>query len=175
MEEFWKPIKNYESLYEVSNLGRVKALTKYIKCRAGKLRRIEEKILHPNTDTNGYLSIQLCKDGIHKRFRIHRLVAESFIPNPQNLPCIDHINTNQKDNNVKNLKWVSYSENNKNPLTSRKMSLAKSGTNCFFYGKVFGNKPIISIDSSGTITKYSSIKEAEREGYNYRKIQNSLY
>lgn len=111
MEE-WKKIKNYEN-YSVSRYGQV---------RNDKTRRILKKIY-----TNGYESVSLYHEGKSKRFRVHRLVAMAFIPNPYNLPCVDHINTIRVDNRVENLKWCTYKENSNNPLTLKKYSEAKIG------------------------------------------------
>ena len=102
-EEVWKPIKDYEGLYEVSNLGRVKTLN-YRGTGKGKiLKNIE--------CSNGYLTIGLTKNGKRKLFTVHRLVAEAFIPNTEGKPCIDHINTIKNDNRVENLRWLSVSDN----------------------------------------------------------------
>lgn len=94
MIEEWKEIEGYEGLYEVSNLGRVKSL-KY-----GK-----ERILKAGKDGCGYMLVNLCKEGKMKMFRIHRLVAAAFIPNPQNLPEINHIDENKENNCSDNLEW----------------------------------------------------------------------
>ena len=80
-----------------------------------------------------------------KNESIHRLVAETFIPNPDNKPCIDHINTNRADNRVENLRWVTYSENSYNPITNKRNSIANTGasnpnarkTKCITTGKIF--------------------------------------
>lgn len=95
-EEEWKAIAGYEEVYEISNLGRVKSL-KY-----GK-----EKILKPGKTENGYLQVQLWRDGKIKNFLVHRLVAEAFIPNPEGLPEINHIDEVKDNNCVENLEWVS--------------------------------------------------------------------
>ena len=129
-EEIWKPIKDYEGLYEVSNLGRVKSLN-YRGTR-------KERILKNTERSNGYLAIGLIKNGKTKMFRVHRLVAEAFIPNPENKPCVDHINTIRDDNRVENLRWVTYKENNNNPLTKKKYSenhREQDGENHPMYGK----------------------------------------
>ena len=102
MEE-WRDIKDYEGLYQVSNLGRVKSL------RFGK-----EKILKPSIDKNGYRQCFFRKDNATKRFKIGRLVALVFIPNPENLPTVDHLDRNRLNDFVENLRWASRSENNKN-------------------------------------------------------------
>ena len=129
-EEVWKPIKDYEGLYEVSNLGRVKSLN-YRGTGKGKiLKNIE--------DSKGYLTVCLTKNGRHKMLKVHRLVAETFIPNPEGKPCIDHINTIKNDNRIENLRWATNEENSNNPLTKKKMSENHAnikGENHPFYGK----------------------------------------
>lgn len=102
-DEIWKPIKDYEGIYEVSNYGRIRSL-----------RRAAPRILKTANNGYGYLIINLSKDSIKKTVKVHKLVAEAFIPNPNNLPTIDHINRNRNDNRVENLRWVSYIEQNTN-------------------------------------------------------------
>lgn len=105
--EIWKDIKGYEGLYQISNLGRVKSF-----------KTKKNKYMTPKDDSRGYLQIQLVnKEGIRKTIKIHRIVAETFIPNPENKPCVDHINTIKKDNRVDNLRWCTKKENSNNPLT----------------------------------------------------------
>lgn len=112
-EEIWKDIEGYEGLYQVSNIGRVKSLNYN---RTG-----EEKILKL-CKVRGYLYVGLCKDGKNKSLKVHRLVATAFIPNPENKPNIDHINTIRTDNRVENLHWVTQRENVNNPITMSKIS-----------------------------------------------------
>lgn len=110
MKEIWKDIKGYEGLYQVSNLGRVKALAKRID--KGKCHRIfPEKILVPIETNRGYLRIKICKDRKIYKLRIHRLVAEAFIINIENKPEVNHIDGNKKNNNINNLEWVTSKEN----------------------------------------------------------------
>lgn len=116
--EQWKDIKNYDN-YMVSNLGRVKSLNYN---RTGK-----ERVLKPSKDKDGYLIVGLYKNGKGKTHKIHRLVAETFIPNPENKPCIDHINTDKTDNRVENLRFVTQYENMNNEISKKKMSEAKQG------------------------------------------------
>ena len=113
-DEIWKPIKDYEGLYEISNLGRVKSLNY---SRTGK-----EQILKHQKRKNGYLGVILCYKNTQKQVNIHRLVAESFIPNPDNKPYVDHINTDKLDNRACNLRWVTQKENLNNLLTKDKMN-----------------------------------------------------
>lgn len=100
MQEIWKDIRGFENLYQISNLGKVKSL-KY-----GK-----EKVLRPKRTRGDYLSIGLYKDKKCYTFRIHRLVADTFIPNPLNKEEVNHKNKNKKDNRLINLEWCTRKEN----------------------------------------------------------------
>lgn len=96
--EIWKPIKGFEGFYEVSNLGRVRSL------ESGRWKN-RVKILKPGKLNNGYLKVTLFKDGKPKTFLVHRLVAEHFIPNPLNLPQVNHKDENKENNCFENLEW----------------------------------------------------------------------
>ena len=108
MEE-WKDIKGYEGIYQISNKGRVKSLNR-IDSRG---RKRNEKILSPTPINGGYLHLNLYKNGKKKPYLIHRLVAEAFLPNPDNLPVVNHKDENKLNNNVENLEWCSVEYNNK--------------------------------------------------------------
>lgn len=97
-EEIWKDIEEYENLYQVSSIGRVKSLN--YNHTTGK-----DRILKPAKDIYGYLYVSLCKQGKIKTHRIHRLVAEAFIPNPNNFPQVNHKNEDKTNNYVSNLEW----------------------------------------------------------------------
>ena len=112
MVEIWKDIPGYEGRYQVSNMGRVKSLPKRKGRGLGYV--IDESILRHSVNSRGYCNIVLCKDGKTKTFSIHRLVAENFIGNPDNLPEVDHKDRNKVNNRVDNLRWVTISENNMN-------------------------------------------------------------
>ena len=116
MEEIWKDIKGLNN-YFVSNLGRVK---------------FGDFIKSQNKTKTGYLRVYIGVNGKRKIFRVHRLVAEAFIPNPENKPCVDHINCVRDDNRLCNLRWVTHKENNNNPLSVenyRKAALKHRDTN----------------------------------------------
>lgn len=98
MIEIWKPVKNYEGLYEVSNYGRVKSLYK------GKRRN--GKILKSHGNRDGYLKVLLYNDGKHKWNYIHIIVAQSFIQNPNNYTIVHHKDGNEQNNYVENLEWI---------------------------------------------------------------------
>ena len=103
--EIWKPIVGYEEYYEVSNLGRVKRV------KGGDGTRLE-KILKGARYATGYIMVGLCANSKQKNCSIHRLVAMAFLPNPENKPCVNHINGVKTDNRVENLEWSTYQENN---------------------------------------------------------------
>lgn len=117
MQEIWKDVKDFEGLYQVSILGRVKSLKRVVNyCENSKSKTkkhtVEEKIKNPSAKANGYLQIQLYKNNKSYNRYVHRLVATAFIENPNNYKTINHINLNKKDNNVSNLEWCSYEDNN---------------------------------------------------------------
>lgn len=145
MEE-WRPLVGYEGLYEVSNMGRVKSLNYR---RTGK-----EKILEPYDDGYGYLKVKLFKDGKGKNCRINRLVAIAFIPNPYNLPEVNHKDEDKTNNCVENLEWCTSQYNVE-------------------YSKA---KAIIGIDKiTGLIVEFTSINEASRQlGINQGNICTCL-
>ena len=150
MEE-WRDIKGYEGLYQVSNTGKVKSLN-YSK--TGK-----EGILKSCKNSAGYLILELFKNGIGKCHAIHRLVAEAFIPNIDNLPCINHKDENKENNYVENLEWITYKENANHGTRNERMAEKLK-------------KPIFSISKeSGLITYWASISEASKQtGINLSSI-----
>jgi hypothetical protein len=106
----WKDVVGYEGLYQVSNDGQVKSLFRYVNCRGGH-RSVRERILRCTQTNLGYQQVVLCKDLTYKKLSIHRLVAQAFIPNPHNLPCINHIDADPTNNHVENLEWCTHGYN----------------------------------------------------------------
>ena len=131
MYEMWKAVPGYEGLYEVSHLGRVFSV------RRGKLRRL-------NDTGRGYLQVMLSKDGHRAHVLVHRLVAEVFIPNPENKPQVNHINGDKNDNRAENLEWCTMGEN----LRHRHQVLRQPG----------GRSRPVKCTDTGTV--YPSIKAA---------------
>lgn len=147
--ELWKPIKDYEGLYEISNYGRVKSLERYTnsKNEAGCiLQKHNERILKNNITKSGYVMATLYKNGVPKSYFIHRLVAKAFIPNHNLLREVNHIDENKQNNRVDNLEWCSREYNNR-------------------YSKA---KKIIQYDMSGKyIRSWESSYQASRENKLY--------
>ena len=128
-EEIWKDVVGYEGLYRISSLGRVYSLPRDFTDIMG--RHIIKKGHYMKVKINkqtGYPSLGLSKNGKYKSHCIHRLIAESFIPNPNNLPCVNHIDENRANSVLSNLEWVSYSANNSygRACTKRTDSLRKT-------------------------------------------------
>lgn len=114
--EIWKPIVGYEGYYEISNLGRVKSLERWVK-QGSSTRHVKESIKKTHVGAYGYTSVTLCKNKKSTDIPLHRLLAKTFIPNPENKAAIDHINTIKTDYSLKNLRWVTPKENANNQLT----------------------------------------------------------
>lgn len=106
--EKWKDIINYQGVYQISNLGRVRSLSRTYKWGVATCK-IKEKILKPIIEK--YARVGLCQNGKCKLFSIHRLVAEAFIENPNNYKCVMHEDDNTLNNNVNNLKWGTHAMN----------------------------------------------------------------
>ena len=164
--EIWKDIEGYEGLYQISNMGRVKSLN--YKGHKGKVR-----ILKQSFDKYGYLNVGLTdSEGKMKTIKVHRIVAQAFIENIGDKPCVDHISTVKTDNRVENLSFVTHKENNNNELTKKhlseghkgrvvseetrkKLSEANKGRNNSSY------KGFIALFPDGNITEEMMMKELE--------------
>ena len=154
MQEIWKDVVGYEGLYQVSNLGRVKSLSKF-HCTSKNYSSLgywsKEKILKPIIGVQGYLYVNLYKNNKSKSIKVHKLVAEAFILNPNNYNCINHKDENKTNNRVENLEFCSFYYNLM--YGTRVQRIAKKN-----------NKPILQFDLNGNFIKeYESITQASKE------------
>ena len=172
MKEIWKEIEGYPN-YQVSNMGRIKRLS------TGYYRRTE-KILKPQLQNNGYLHIKLSQKDKTKCILVHRLVAQVFIPNPNNLPQVNHINEDKTDNRVENLEWCTqkYNINYGNGISKRVKTNKENGT----YKKIgeinskIRSKSILQFSKDNSfIRKWDCIMDVQKElGYDNRQICSCL-
>ena len=152
MQEEWRDIKGYENMYQISNMGNVKSLNYK---QTGR-----EKIMKSLVDKDGYLFVCLCKNRKVKPFKVHRLVAQAFISNPNNYPCVNHKDENKQNNCVSNLEFCTVKYNN--IYNGRQKRIAEKLS-----------KPVLKIDpiSNEIVAEFPSIKEVERQlGYNQGNI-----
>jgi hypothetical protein len=116
MIEMWKDIKGYEGLYQVSNFGRVRSLDHIIITKCGNSMLIKGRMKKPTSDSNGYMVVNLQSRESKKLFKVHRLVAQAFIPNENCKPEVNHKDGKHDNNCVSNLEWCTSEENIKHAL-----------------------------------------------------------
>ena len=164
MEEIWKDIKGYEGLYQVSNLGRVRSLGHHIRQRNNSKKLCKGQILKPylNNKGKGYYIIGLSKNNKRKCYLVHRLVAEAFIPNPENKPEVNHKFGITTDNRVTELEWATREEQ---MLHAYKLGLQTPAQLGKFGWKSFTGHPVKQLDikTGETIKEYGSTEEAARQ------------
>lgn len=158
MQEIWKDIKNYEGMYQVSNLGNVRSLTRRVNTFNG-FRTTKGKVLKPLLSNTGYYRVDLKRNQSDNYVSIHKLVAEAFVPNPNNYTVINHKDNDRLNNYATNLEWCTQSYNVKYAYINGN---AKSTPGCFKKGNIPHNRKKISqYDLEGNFIKtYDSIKQA---------------
>lgn len=144
----WKDVKGYEEYYEVSDTGLVRSKDRWVK-NNGTMEFRKGRELKQSYN-RGYKLVGLCADGIKYQAKVHRLVAEAFIPNFENKPEVNHINAVKDDNRVENLEWCTKTENMNNPLTKQRLSEVRG-------------KGIYAIFADGTKRLFNSIIDAHKE------------
>lgn len=158
-KEIWKSVKGYEGLYEISNHGRLKKLAKSWKCGWNTTINREESITLGNKNSYGYLDFDFCKNGSSKKTKIHRVVAQHFLPNPDDHRVINHIDGDKTNNHVSNLEWCSHKTNNEHAYINklRKPKLT--------------NEEVINIREMYATGKYSIPRLATLHNVHYGTIQ----
>lgn len=170
MEEIWKDIEGYEGYYQVSNMGRVKSLDREVRVWNRfeyTNRRLKSKIIACRIDAHGYLSVHLHKNKHCKVVEIQRLVANAFIPNPENKPQVNHIDGNKQNNCVSNLEWNTCSENMLHAYKNKLANARRGKDNSL-------SKQVIQYDKNmREIANYGSAWEASRKtGYSQTSISD---
>lgn len=155
-EEIWKDIEGYEGLYQISNLGNVRSVQHIVTISDPKRNRtytktFPEQFRKTCYDPKGYVQINLKKGKVNKRYRVHRLVALAFIPNPSNLPQVNHKDEDKSNNRVDNLEWCTNEYNSKYGTRLERISDKLTG-------KSTHNSISITIDG----VEYESISKASQ-------------
>ena len=167
MKEIWKDIQGYEGIYQVSNLGNVKSLDRL----STNGRRLKGKLL-AKTASKGYVKVTLTNKNMSDNRDIHRLVAEAFIPNPDNKPQVNHIDEDKTNNTVDNLEWCTAKENI-NHGTCRIRSAAKQSISivCITNRKEYESIADAARDLNlniGTISKIINGKMKQTKGFTFK-------
>lgn len=164
--EEWRPVVGYESRYEVSNMGCVRNSAGHI------LTPIERR---------GYLCLNFCVNGVRKDAKIHRVVAEAFIPNPSGLPFINHKDEDKHNNRADNLEWCTTEYNNNYGTRNLRVAIGKTGEKMNWSEEGLDklrrihSKPVVGIHKmTGEIIRFSSAVEADRHGYDRWCVQRAV-
>lgn len=158
IEEIWKDIKGYEGLYQVSNIGRVKSLKRHRRGSGKELVCVNEKIKALQDNGHGYMTTTLYQNNKGQVVYIHRLVAVAFISNPNNLPCVNHINEDKSNNSASNLEWCSYEYNNNYGTKPKRLSASNRN-------HPDTSKAVLQYDLQGNlISEWPSMREIQRRG-----------
>lgn len=151
MGTIWMPVYEWENHYEISNTGLVRTL-----CRQN-YKAHQSGFLRPTFDKDCYLKVSFCEGNRRRYYRINRLVATAFLPNPDNKPIVDHINGIRWDNRVENLRWVTQSENILDSFRQGRKASVK--------------RPVLKCDLNGdVIQRYDSIMSTKNDGFNPRNV-----
>lgn len=161
MKEIWKDIVGYEGLYQVSNYGRVKSITRTVIRKDGRTQTFYGKLISPHKQNGGYYMVDLFKNNIRKNMLVHRAVACSFIPNPHGFPCVNHIDSNRPNCYLSNLEWCTQSYNAMYSYSKN----SRRGKMNWKRGEMNHNsKAVLMYDKSGEfIKRYGCIMDAQRE------------
>lgn len=169
MQEIWKDINEFEGYYMISSYGRVKSVIRTVKScdRIGGYRTVNERIMSTRIDKYGYLTVKLNKDGHFKHCTIHRLLAQAFIPNPNNLPSINHKDENKLNSTISNLEWCSVQYNNLYNHRQEKIAIKLRENNKT-------GKAILQFDACGNIiNEFSSLRDLNRKlGVSRTEVRN---
>ena len=147
--EVWKDIVGYEGLYKVSNKGNVYSVER----KDSRGKKCGGQTLRPSYHSNGYLCLNLNKNGVTKNKKVHRLVLEAFIPNPNNYPEVNHRDEDKSNNNIENLEWCTRKQNVNHGTAIKRASQKRC-------------KKVKAVNvETGEVLIFNSTSEARRKGY----------
>lgn len=159
--EEWREVPGLEDVCIVSDLGRIISKGRFVNSGYGTIKWKQPKLQVTKAGSRGYAMVSVCKQGVSRQMLVHRLVAAAFIPNPENKPEIDHIDTDRTNNKVSNLRWCTKQENRMNPISYKR-------NNESLRGKPRPHKynPVIAIKDGIVTHSYKSAKFATSDGFN---------
>lgn len=153
--ECWRWIPGYEGLYQVSTRGRVRSVDRWVTDKDGRKRLIKGKILKQRVDKDGYLRVTLSRDGKKRVFLVHRLVAETWLDNPEGKPEVNHLDENPGNPDVFNLSYCTRKENNNWGTRNKRLSKAVQA---------------IVPKTGAVVLEFPSVREAGRKGFNQSAV-----
>ena len=178
-QEIWKDVEGYKGIYQVSNLGRVKSLARIVSHPQGSLK-LKERILKQFLGAKDYLYVRI-KHHKSNTSRVHRLVAQAFLPNPQHKPQVNHINGIKDDNRVSNLEWCTNLENQQHAFSHNYRGIKSVFCQNYIKKKIIKLNPHIVntiriMFNHGTITKASLARQFDVSETLIRAIiQNKIW
>lgn len=167
MQEEWRDISGYDGAYQVSNRGRVRSKARTVAMTDGRTLTLQGRILKPTTRVAGHLQVNLSDKGVGKTLSVHRLVADAFIPNPENHPFVLHWDDVPSNNGVENLRWGTASENKYDRVRNGK-DYGANKTHCK-NGHEFNAENTYIAPRSGN--RMCRTCKSERNAERYRKIR----
>ena len=164
--EEWREIPSWEGYYAVSNFGRVVSLGRYVNGRYSLIWRKPKIMSQRIMKQNGYFCVALSRNNDRgKPYLVHRLVAVAFIPNPHNLTCVDHIDTNKTNNNVNNLRWCTYEGNMRNSKTIEHLRSTPKQ-----HKRLRDSYKIVALKDNVCCKTYLSISNAKNDGHDPKSV-----
>ena len=170
--EEWRDVVGYEGRYMVSSLGRVLSTNRDILTHPyGNLHIIHRQahLLKPTPYKNEYLYVMFRKDERRYKYVVHRLVAQAFLPNEDNLPQVDHIDGNHQNNEASNLRWCTPAVNMSNPVTQAKILAGRDKVG-FPY-----RKRVVKLSNGKVVKIYDSVYSVRNDGYNPPSVNNCCH
>lgn len=176
--EIWRPVKDYEELYKISNIGTLVRIGGSVE-RGNSTVYVPERVINGNISNFGYVRVKLTRNNKSKTVMLHRIVADAFLHNNENKRCVNHKDGNKLNNNVSNLEWVTHSENSRHAreiglVDVEKMRKINRNTGLKTISNIYGwnRKRIVDLD---TKTEYNSLTEAgEATGIDRHKLSKML-